>query len=24
MQVDNDAVDPTKVVDVCERRKLKS
>ncbi len=23
MQVDSDAIDPTKVVDVCERRKLK-
>jgi peroxiredoxin len=23
MQVDNDAVDPTKIVDVCERKKLK-
>jgi len=23
MQLDNDAVDPTKVVDACERRKLK-
>jgi peroxiredoxin len=24
IQLDNDAIDPTKVVDVCERRKLKS
>jgi peroxiredoxin len=24
MQLDNEAVDPTKIVDVCERRKLKS
>jgi peroxiredoxin len=24
MQTDNEAIDPTKIVDVCERRKLKS
>lgn len=24
MQMDNEAVDPTKIVDVCERKKLKS
>lgn len=24
MQVDNEAIDPTKIVDVCERKKLKS